>query len=163
MTLQMTGRLAAEDRTELGDLCPIERASELVARRSTVLLLREASYGTARFDDFVRRTGLTESVTAAQLRTLVTEGLMVKQPYREPAQRQRFEYVLTEAGHDFVPILLALASWGDRHRPRPHRLRMVHAGCGAAVEVEVRCANGHVVGDDDVTVALRSRQRAATD
>ena len=95
------------------------------------MLLREATYGTARFDDFVRRTGLTESVTAAQLRELVQGGLLEKRPYREPGQRERQEYVLTEAGEDAVPVLIALAAWGDKHLPRGHRIEATHADCGA--------------------------------
>jgi DNA-binding HxlR family transcriptional regulator len=158
MALHVEGHLARSDRTEAGAACPIERTSELVARRSTVLLLREASYGTARFDDFVRRTGLTESVTAAQLRGLVIEGILVKQPYRELGQRQRFEYLLTEAGRDLVPILLAFAAWGDRHRPKSHRLRMVHRGCAAPLHVEMRCEAGHEVGESEVVVALERRR-----
>src|SRR5215831_14630163 len=125
VSMQLHGRMADAERSAFGSACPIERTSALIARRSTFLLLREASYGTRRYDDFVRRTGLTESVTAAQLRNLVSEGLLARQPYREPGQRQRFEYELTEAGHDLVPILLALGDWGDKHRPRAHRLTMV--------------------------------------
>jgi DNA-binding HxlR family transcriptional regulator len=158
MALHVEGRLARSDRTEAGAACPIERTSELVARRSTVLLLREASYGTARFDDFVRRTGLTESVTATRLRALVVEGILVRRPYQEPGQRQRFEYRLTEAGKDLVPILLALAAWGDRHRPKPHRLRMVHSGCAAPLHVEMRCEAGHEVGVSEVTVSFERRR-----
>jgi DNA-binding HxlR family transcriptional regulator len=158
MTVLLEGRLAREDRVELGDACPIDRTSALLARRSTILLLREASYGTSKYDDFVRRTGLTESVTAAQLRNLTDEGLLQKRAYREPPQRQRFEYILTAAGHDLVPILLALATWGDRHRPLPHELRMVHAGCGADIEVDVRCADGHHVGEGEVVVGLEPRR-----
>lgn len=154
MVLQLTGRAADPDRTEFGDACPIERAITLLGRRSTVLLLREASYGTSRFDDFVRRTGLTESVTAGQLRYLVTEGLLAKRPYQEPAQRQRSEYVLTEAGQDLLPILVALGAWGTKHRPRANRVRMMHAGCGAPVTVEVRCEAGHRVAESEVAVAV---------
>lgn len=155
MTFQMAGLLAGDRSSELGDLCPVERTGEIIGRRSTILLLREASYGTRRFDDFVRRTGLTESVVAAQLRALVAEGLFAKQPYREPSQRARSEYVLTDAGRELLPIIVALASWGDRHRPRSHAMRMVHAGCGANVETAIVCAEGHVVAEDEITVALQ--------
>jgi DNA-binding HxlR family transcriptional regulator len=158
VTLQLIGRMASRGRTDSGDACPIERSIALLGRRSTILLLREASYGTSRFDDFVRRTGLTESVTAGQLRKLVVEGLLAKHPYQEPAQRQRFEYFLTEAGRDLVPILLALGAWGDKHRPKPHRVRMAHAECGAAINVEVRCEAGHRVPESEVAVILEGRQ-----
>ncbi len=154
MNVSVEGRLAAEDRPPLADACPIERASEILARRSTLVLLREASYGTRRFDDFVRRSGLTESVVAAQLRALVAEGLLAKRDYRERGQRTRAEYVLTAAGDDLVPILLALAQWGDRHRPRGHRLRMTHTGCGADLDPVLRCEAGHTITVDEVTVGL---------
>jgi DNA-binding HxlR family transcriptional regulator len=157
MTLQLAGRIADDTRTEFGAACPIDRTSTLIARRSTILLLREASYGTTRYDDFVRRTGLTESVSAAQLKNLVSEGLLTKQPYQEPGQRQRFAYELTEAGHDLVPILLALGAWGDKHRPEAHRLTMVHADCGSPVHLEARCELGHPVSETAVAVALEQR------
>src|SRR5262245_42543611 len=104
MAFRLEGRISDEGRTEFGDDCPIDRTSALVARRSTILLLREALYGTTRYDDFVRRTGLTESVTAAQLKSLVSEGLLTKKPYQEPGQRQRFAYELTEAVPDLAPV-----------------------------------------------------------
>jgi hypothetical protein len=85
---------------------------------------------------------------------LVSEGLLDKKPYQEPGQRQRFEYELTEAGHDLVPVLLALGAWGDRHRPKSHRLKMVHADCGSSLQMEVRCEAGHTVREADVAVAL---------
>ncbi|WP_432946137.1 winged helix-turn-helix transcriptional regulator [Kribbella sp. CA-253562] len=158
MTLQLKGLLAGSDRPELGDACPIDRASSLVARRSTILLLREASYGTTRFDEFVTRTGLTESVTANQLRNLVSEGLLVKVPYQEPSQRQRFEYALTEAGHDLVPIVMALGEWGEKHRPRTNWLGLTHADCGARVHMALTCEAGHAVREPDVVVSLEHRQ-----
>lgn len=158
MVVQLTGPAANQDRTEFGDACPIERAITVLGRRSTILLLREASYGTSRFDDFVRRTGLTESVTAGQLRKLLDEGLLAKRPYQEPAQRQRFEYVLTDAGADLLPILVTLGAWGDKHRPKSHRVHMVHADCGAAIGVQIRCAAGHRVAESEVAVVFEDRQ-----
>src|SRR5262245_62494786 len=104
MAFRLEGRISDDARTEFGDACPIDRTSTLLARRSTILLLREASYGTTRYDDFVRRTGLTESVTAAQLKSLLVEGLLTKKPYQEPGQRQRFAYELTEAVPDLAPV-----------------------------------------------------------
>jgi DNA-binding HxlR family transcriptional regulator len=157
MTLQLTGRLADPDRAAIGAGCPIERSSALLGRRSTLVILREAAYGTARFDDFVRRTGLTESVTATQLRELVSDGLLEKRPYQEPGQRARQEYVLTQAGEDAVPVLLALAAWGDKHLPRKHRIDAVHADCGALVTATLRCDAGHDVPQDEVVMTPRTR------
>lgn len=133
------------------------RSCTLIARKSTLLLLREALYGTTRFDDFVRRTGMAESVTASQLRALTAEGLLVTRAYREPGQRRRSEYVLTDAGRDLIPVLLALAAWGDRHLPREHGLHLTHAACGADIETGIRCAAGHAVAEDEIVVGLERR------
>ncbi len=39
-------------------------------------------------------------------------GLLAKQPYRQPRQRMRYEYVLTERGRDLYPILVSLIEFG---------------------------------------------------
>jgi hypothetical protein len=66
-------------------------------------LLREAFYGAHRFDEFVRRAGFTEPVTAARLRELVDDGLLERRPYQDPGQRTRFEYHLTEKAATSFP------------------------------------------------------------
>jgi DNA-binding HxlR family transcriptional regulator len=150
MSVQLQGRLAREDRRPAADFCPIERAFKVVGSRSAILLLREASYGTRRFDDFARRTGLTESVAASRLRELVEAGLLDKEPYREPGQRTRYEYVLTESGADLLPALLALADWGARHLPHRPAPTFTHADCGEPVTARIECAAGHQVSMDEL-------------
>ena len=51
MTVQLTGRLADPDRVARADFCPIERTFKVIGTRSAMLLMREAAYGTTRFDD----------------------------------------------------------------------------------------------------------------
>lgn len=154
MTLQRAG-LLAERTGPLGDHCPIDRTMQLVGNRTSILLLREAFYGATRFDDLVRRVGVTEAVASQRLRELVAAGILAKQPYREPGQRTRYEYVLTEAGHELLPLLLALGRWGTRHIPGGGP-KLTHAGCGAAVVVEARCAEGHDVPEVEMLVTGRS-------
>ena len=134
--------------------CPIRNALDVVGTRSTVLLMREAYYGTTRFDDFARRVGITKAATSARLAELVDLGLLTRRPYREPGQRSRDEYVLTDAGIDFMPVVWAMFQWGRRHLPGRHRLRLTHQGCGAEVGVEIRCAEGHLVPPDELGMRL---------
>ena len=70
----------------------------LVGTKSAMLIMREAYYGTTRFDDFARRVGITKAATSARLSELVEAGLLTRRPYREPGQRSRDEYVLTDGG-----------------------------------------------------------------
>lgn len=154
MTVQLAGPLATRADVPLGDWCPMERTLKLVGNRSALLMLREAFYGVTRFDQLWRRVGVTETVAAQRLRDLVEAGVLEKQPYREPGQRTRSEYVLTPAGHDLMPVVLGLLQWGATHAPIDRApVAMTHVGCGAEVRVTARCASGHDVDEADVLIA----------
>src|SRR3954470_21821178 len=96
-TVRMTGVLDPRGDWEATS-CSIAKALDVVSTRTAFLLMREAFYGTTRFDDFVARAGASEPVTAARLRELVDAGLLAKEPYREEGQRTRMAYRLTEKG-----------------------------------------------------------------
>jgi DNA-binding HxlR family transcriptional regulator len=124
------------------EFCPMCRTLDVVANRSAFLIMREAFYGTTRFDDFTRRTGFSEAIASARLKSLVEEGLLERRPYQEPGERTRYEYHLTEAGGEFFPIIVAMMQWGLRWRG-PTPVRMQHLGCGAPIETVLRCEAGH--------------------
>ena len=159
--LRLTGRLEPRD-SWTADRCTIAKSLDVLTTRSAFLILREAFYGTARFDDFAERVGISEPVTAARLRELVEQGLLEREDYREPGQRTRQRYRLTEKGSDLLPALVALMQWGDRwidDRGGPVELR--HRGCGEPVAVELRCGAGHTVSQDELDLAVRRRRRPA--
>lgn len=161
MPVQLSGSLAERDHQPLGDACPIDRAVRLVGSRPALLLLREAFYGARRFDDLARRVGVTDAVAAQRLKELVAAGVLAKVPYREPGQRTRHEYALTEAGHELLPVVLGLLAWGEKHAPAARSsVAMSHAGCGAPVAAALTCAAGHEVSEDDVVVAASRRLTA---
>ena len=128
--MELGGSLTERGDLPVGRYCPIERVLGTIGNRSSMVLLREAMYGTTRFEELVSRTGLTETTTARKLRDLVTAGLLVKRPYREPGQRRRDEYVLTDAGTDLMPALMALLQWGNAHDTPPYPPELRHVDCG---------------------------------
>jgi DNA-binding HxlR family transcriptional regulator len=134
--------------------CPVAKALDVVGARSTLLLLREAHFGTRRFDAFVRRVQISEAVAAAQLRRLVAAGLLRKEPYQEPGQRTRYEYHLTRMGLDLMPAIIAFMQWGDTYLQGDlgAAVDLRHLDCGETVAAEVRCAAGHAVGPDDIVM-----------
>jgi DNA-binding HxlR family transcriptional regulator len=75
-------------------------------------VLLAAGRGTRRFEGFVEKINITEAVLAKRLRALVDQGVFERQPYQEPGQRTRSEYVLTPVGEKLVPIAEALAARG---------------------------------------------------
>jgi DNA-binding HxlR family transcriptional regulator len=125
--------------------CPIDRSMGLVGSRSAMLIMREAFYGTRRFDDFVTKVGMAPATASTHLRALTEAGLLERQPYREPGGRTRDEYALTPAGDDFRPVVFALFEWGRAHAGINPLVEVTHAGCGEQLEVQVRCAAGHEV------------------
>ena len=134
----------------------------MVTTRSAFLILREAFYGTDRFDDFAARAGVSEPVAAARLRELVEDGLLEREDYREPGQRTRQRYRLTDKGADLLPVLVALMQWGDRwldERGGPVELR--HSDCGETVTAELRCAAGHRVTPPELSLSTPGRRRRA--
>jgi DNA-binding HxlR family transcriptional regulator len=136
------------------DRCTIAKALEVIPTRSAFLILREAFYGTTRFDDFVTRVGISEPVAAGRLRELVDSGLLEREDYRDPGQRTRQRYRLTDKGAQLFPALVALMQWGDRwldDRGGPVEVR--HRDCGERVAVELRCAAGHSVEADELDLA----------
>lgn len=151
MPLRVAGRLARR-RGPVGDRCPIDRTLQVVGSRSAFLLLREAFYGTTRFDDLVRLTGFSEAVTANRLKELVAHGLLERRPYRQPGQRTRHEYVLTERGHDLLPVLIALGQWSRKHSPDKGGPTSLHDECGSEVSVVLQCTGGHRVPEDELVI-----------
>jgi DNA-binding HxlR family transcriptional regulator len=158
-TLRMTGKLEPRG-SWTADRCTIARSLEEIPTRSAFLILREAFYGTTRFDDFAERVGISEPVTAARLRELVDDGLLEREDYREPGQRTRQRYRLTEKGADLFPVLVALMQWGDRWLDeRGGPVQYLHRDCGEPVTLSLRCAAGHEVSSEELDLARRPRHR----
>jgi DNA-binding HxlR family transcriptional regulator len=149
----LQGPLVDRDAWTAVGHCPIEKTMALLGTKTTMLLMREAYYGTTRFEDFWRRIGVTKAAAAARLSDLVDVGLLERRPYQEPGQRRRDEYVLTDAGRDFMPVVWSMFEWGRKHVD-DSRLRLTHLGCGEEATVAIRCAAGHEVPADELGVRL---------
>ena len=135
------------------DNCTVSRAMEVIGERWTLVVLREVFTGVRRFEDMRRHTGIPRQVLTDRLTLLVEAGVLRRVPYREPGQRERQEYRLTDKGFDLYPVLVAVRAWGDRYLAGPEGspVEFEHAGCGAEVDLVLRCSDGHeVTGRRDV-------------
>jgi len=93
--------------------CPIARSLECVGEWWSILILRDAFQGLTQFDQFQKDLGIAPNMLSRRLSALVEAGLLERRRYRERPPRD--EYVLTERGRDFRPVLWALLAWGNRH------------------------------------------------
>lgn len=134
--------------------CSIAMAMEIIGTRSSMLVLREALYGTTRFDDFVQRTKSTAAIVAARLKQLTDIGLFEKRPYQEEGKRTRYEYALTPKGTDLMPAVFALMQWGKRYLPPEEGgpLRLVKRGTQMPVIVGPHTQSDNDLRLDDLAI-----------
>jgi DNA-binding HxlR family transcriptional regulator len=93
--------------------CPIARSLERVGEWWSILILRDALHGLTRFDEFQESLGIAPNMLTRRLNQLVSAGLLERRLYNE--HPPRYEYVLSECGRDFRPVVLSLLAWGNRH------------------------------------------------
>ncbi len=95
--------------------CPIARSLDLVGDRWTILVLRDLHRGCTRFADLLRSLdGISPNLLSARLKTLEREGLVERRLYSEHPPRA--EYVLSDGGRAFGPVLRAMYDWGTTYR-----------------------------------------------
>lgn len=93
--------------------CPVARSLEQVGEWWSILILRDAFLGVRRFEEFQDSLGIAPNMLTRRLTKLVAAGLLERRQYS--SHSRRFEYLLTERGRNFRPVLLALVDWGNRH------------------------------------------------
>ena len=99
--------------------CSIKRTLDVIGEKWTLLVIREALYGARRFEQFLANVGCARTLLSERLATLVAHGVLQREPYREPGQRERYQYSLTEKGHDLFMAMAVLMQWGDRWEAGP--------------------------------------------
>jgi len=101
------------ERTSFADMeCPIARTLEVVGEWWTLVVVRDAFLGVRRFQDFQARLGIAPNTLTRRLEALCAHGILEKRRYEERPPRD--EYTLTEKGRDLLPLLLSLATYGNR-------------------------------------------------
>lgn len=93
--------------------CPIARGLDRVGEWWAILILRECFHGSTRFDEFRTALGIAPNMLTRRLAGLVDAGLLERRKYSD--HPPRYEYVLTDCGRDFEPVLIAMHAWGNRH------------------------------------------------
>jgi DNA-binding HxlR family transcriptional regulator len=145
--------------------CTIERTAEVIGDRWSLVILREVISGIRRFDQLTVRTGIPRQVLTGRLERLLEQGILRREPYREPGQRQRLEFRLTDKGIDLYPVFVAMQQWGDRYVAAPGGppTEFEHRDCGERIELVLRCEGGHqVVSNREVAGRLGPGARRRT-
>ncbi len=95
---------------EYGQFCPVAKAMECLGERWTLLILRELHMGASRFNELQRGLSLISPTTLTKrLNDLDSAELILRK--KIPGQKG-YEYFLTQAGKETLPILKAVGEWG---------------------------------------------------
>lgn len=143
-------------RTSFSDMsCSIARSLEQIGEWWTLLIIREAFFGTRRFGAFQTNLGIAPNVLTQRLQDLVAHGILEITASSENGRA--LDYGLTDKGRDLFPIIVALAQWGDRHAAAPEGppVRIVERRSGEDVApITLRSpGDGRALGLHEVTVA----------
>src|SRR5258707_13175769 len=118
--------------------CSIARTLSVMGDHWTSLLIREAFFGTRRFDDFQRNLAIAPNILSGSLRRLVELGILVAAPYGNWPVRH--EYRLTERGLDLYHLPLAMLTWGQRWLDTNESdVRLTHTTCGNELKPVLSC------------------------
>lgn len=94
-----------------GQFCPLAKAAELLCERWTMILVRELTAGSRRFNDLRRGMPLVSpTLLSRRLKQLVDAGVVehVNDHNDSPA------YDLTAAGRELRPMVEFMGAWGQR-------------------------------------------------
>ena len=95
-----------------GQFCPVAMAAELCCERWTPLIVRDLAAGATRFSELQRGVPLmSPSLLSKRLRQLEAEGVV---EIRVQSNARGRTYHLTAAGREFIPLVVALGTWGQR-------------------------------------------------
>jgi DNA-binding HxlR family transcriptional regulator len=131
--------------------CSVARAAGVSGDSWTLLILRDAMYGLTRYDEFQRSLHIARNTLSDRLGKLVDAGVMTKRFYQD--NPPRYEYLLTEMGRDFFPVLAAMLSWGDKWLDGGGGapVTLCHHGDGHGIVSRVICEQcGDPVGYEDI-------------
>jgi DNA-binding HxlR family transcriptional regulator len=94
---------------DYGRFCPVSLASEVLADRWTLLVIRELVLGNTRFNDIARGLpGISRSLLVQRLRHLERKGVIERWP--SPSGKGH-EYHLTPAGKDLEEVVVVVGRW----------------------------------------------------
>jgi hypothetical protein len=94
-----------------------------------------------------------------RLETLTEEKLLEKRRYSDRPPRD--EYVLTEAGRDYLPVLFMIAAWGRKHRGEGKLVRFLDAETGTDIKpIAIDAVTGAEIGTRAIRMLAPEGERS---
>jgi DNA-binding HxlR family transcriptional regulator len=95
--------------------CPVGRAAAIIGGRWTALIIRDLLLKkSCRYQDLLDSLGgIASNTLSDRLKMLEDHGIIERRMYEHHPPRA--EYLLTEKGLEFAPVLRAMRKWGDKY------------------------------------------------
>lgn len=123
--------------------CSVARTVAILSDAWSFLVIREAFFGTRRFESFRSALGIPRATLTDRLKRLTRQGIFRQLRYSQTSGR--VEYRLTKAGLELYPSFMAMMQFGDRwlsNRKGPP-LQLIHKACGHECHPIVACSACH--------------------
>ena len=92
--------------------CPVQRSSQVLDGKWTILVLRDLLGGARRYSELQRSlSGISPRLLTLRLRSLETQGIIQRTVF--PTNPPSTEYALTALGQAILPVVQAMATWGE--------------------------------------------------
>ena len=95
--------------------CPVATSVSLIGDKWKLLIIRNLKSRTLRFNELQRDLdGISQKVITETLSQMIDDGLVYRNDYHE--NPPRVDYGLTDLGKEMMPIIDALADFGNYYK-----------------------------------------------
>lgn len=97
--------------------CPVASTVQLIGNKWKLLIIRNLLMGAQRFTELKKGVpGISQKVLTDNLRSLESDGIVYREVFAEVPPK--VIYSLTEIGQSLLPIINAMADWGENYKSR---------------------------------------------
>ena len=105
--------------------CPVAMAAEVLGTRWTLLIIRELCLGSNHFNELRRGVPkMSPTLLSKRLKELEAHGILSI----TSINKNKTEYLLTEAGKELFDVILSIGSWGKKWISLKHHLESSDEG-----------------------------------
>lgn len=95
--------------------CPVATTVRLIGNKWKLLIIRDLLEGERRFGELKKSvSGISQKVLSENLRALESDGIISREVFAEVPPRVL--YSLTDVGRSLLPVIDAMADWGEAYR-----------------------------------------------
>lgn len=95
--------------------CPVASTVQLIGNKWKLLIIRNLLKGPQRFMELKNGVpGISQKVLTDNLRAMESDGIVSREVFAEVPPK--VVYYLTDIGMSLLPIIDAMADWGDKYK-----------------------------------------------